>query len=61
METDSRDFLNTPPVKTVRFGGSVAETLSKHKRVSRNVMTVSVYLIKQDFSSATIVVKGRLK
>ncbi|XP_068452248.1 RNA polymerase I-specific transcription initiation factor RRN3 [Clinocottus analis] len=32
MEVDSRDFLNTPPVKTVRFGGTVVETLAKHKR-----------------------------
>uniref|UniRef100_A0AAQ5YBE6 RRN3 homolog, RNA polymerase I transcription factor n=1 Tax=Amphiprion ocellaris TaxID=80972 RepID=A0AAQ5YBE6_AMPOC len=32
MEIDDRDFLNTPPVKTVRFGGSVAETLEKHKQ-----------------------------
>ncbi|XP_034534971.1 putative RRN3-like protein RRN3P2, partial [Notolabrus celidotus] len=32
METEGRDFLNTPPVKIVRFGGSVAETLAKHKR-----------------------------
>ncbi|XP_072224911.1 RNA polymerase I-specific transcription initiation factor RRN3 [Leuresthes tenuis] len=32
MEIDGRDFLNTPPMKTVRFGGSVAETLEKHKR-----------------------------
>ncbi|KAM6965799.1 RNA polymerase I-specific transcription initiation factor RRN3 isoform 1-T1 [Tautogolabrus adspersus] len=32
METDDRDFLNTPPVKTVRFGGSVAETLAKQKQ-----------------------------
>ncbi|XP_022064427.1 RNA polymerase I-specific transcription initiation factor RRN3 [Acanthochromis polyacanthus] len=32
MEIDGRDFLNTPPVKTVRFGGSVAETLEKHKQ-----------------------------
>lgn len=32
MEIDGRDFLNTPPVKTVRFGGSVAETLEKHKK-----------------------------
>uniref|UniRef100_A0A7N8YPT0 RRN3 homolog, RNA polymerase I transcription factor n=1 Tax=Mastacembelus armatus TaxID=205130 RepID=A0A7N8YPT0_9TELE len=31
MEVDGRDFLNTPLVKTVRFGGSVAETLAKHK------------------------------
>ncbi|XP_074553479.1 RNA polymerase I-specific transcription initiation factor RRN3 [Halichoeres trimaculatus] len=32
METESRDFLNTPPVKTVRFGCTVAETLAKHKQ-----------------------------
>lgn len=32
MEVDGRDFLNTPPVKTVRFGGSVADTLEKHKQ-----------------------------
>ncbi|XP_006810708.1 putative RRN3-like protein RRN3P2, partial [Neolamprologus brichardi] len=31
MEIDGRDFLKTPAVKTVRFGGSVAETLEKHK------------------------------
>ncbi|XP_061837691.2 RNA polymerase I-specific transcription initiation factor RRN3 [Nerophis lumbriciformis] len=30
MEIESRDFLNTPPLKTVRFGGSVVETLSKY-------------------------------
>ncbi|XP_061568509.1 RNA polymerase I-specific transcription initiation factor RRN3 isoform X2 [Cololabis saira] len=30
MELDGRDFMNSPPVKTVRFGGSVADTL--HKR-----------------------------
>ncbi|KAM4716570.1 RNA polymerase I-specific transcription initiation factor RRN3 isoform 2-T2 [Anableps anableps] len=29
MEVGGRDFLNTPPMKTVRFGGSVAETLDK--------------------------------
>lgn len=34
MEIDGRDFLKTPAVKTVRFGGSVAETLEKHKHVS---------------------------
>uniref|UniRef100_A0A8C2XJX9 RRN3 homolog, RNA polymerase I transcription factor n=1 Tax=Cyclopterus lumpus TaxID=8103 RepID=A0A8C2XJX9_CYCLU len=28
---DHRDFLNSPPVKTVRFGGTVVETLAKHK------------------------------
>nr|XP_020463992.1 RNA polymerase I-specific transcription initiation factor RRN3 [Monopterus albus] len=32
MEIDGLDFLNTPPMKTVRFGCSVAETLTKHKR-----------------------------
>ncbi|XP_041813280.1 RNA polymerase I-specific transcription initiation factor RRN3 [Chelmon rostratus] len=32
MDIDGRDFLNTPPIKTVRFGGSVAETLAKHKQ-----------------------------
>ncbi|CAN9505349.1 unnamed protein product [Ophioblennius macclurei] len=32
MELDGRDFLNTPPAKTVRFGGSVAEILEKHRR-----------------------------
>uniref|UniRef100_A0A7N5ZT60 RRN3 homolog, RNA polymerase I transcription factor n=1 Tax=Anabas testudineus TaxID=64144 RepID=A0A7N5ZT60_ANATE len=29
---DGLDFLNTPPVKTVRFGGSVTETLAKYKK-----------------------------
>ncbi|XP_029014696.1 RNA polymerase I-specific transcription initiation factor RRN3 [Betta splendens] len=32
MEIDGLDFLQTPPAKTVRFGGSVAETLAKHKQ-----------------------------
>lgn len=32
MEVDDRDFLNSPPVKTVRFGGSVANTLAKLKQ-----------------------------
>lgn len=38
MEIDGRDFLNTPPMKTVRFGGGVAETLAKHKKVSGYVL-----------------------
>uniref|UniRef100_A0A665U6M3 RRN3 homolog, RNA polymerase I transcription factor n=1 Tax=Echeneis naucrates TaxID=173247 RepID=A0A665U6M3_ECHNA len=29
---NDRDFLNSPPVKTVRFGGNVAEMLVKYKR-----------------------------
>ncbi|XP_076000053.1 RNA polymerase I-specific transcription initiation factor RRN3 [Genypterus blacodes] len=32
MEIDSLDFLNSPPVKTVRFGGNVVETLAKYNR-----------------------------
>lgn len=32
METFGRDFMNSPPVKTVRFGGNVAEVLEKHRR-----------------------------
>ncbi|XP_077390140.1 RNA polymerase I-specific transcription initiation factor RRN3 isoform X2 [Festucalex cinctus] len=32
MEIEDRDFLNTPPLKTVRFGGSVSETLAKYKQ-----------------------------
>lgn len=37
MEIDGRDFINSPPIKTVRFGGTVSETLAKHKRVSVDV------------------------
>lgn len=32
MEED-RDFRNSDPLKTVRFGGTVAETLEKHRQV----------------------------
>lgn len=32
MELEDRDFLNTPPMKTVRFGGTVEETLAKFKK-----------------------------
>ncbi|XP_043955062.1 RNA polymerase I-specific transcription initiation factor RRN3 [Gambusia affinis] len=32
MELEGRDFLNSPPVKTVRFGGSVAEMLDKLRK-----------------------------
>lgn len=37
MESYNRDFLHSPPVKTVRFGGTVVDTLAKHKQVSSNV------------------------
>ncbi|KAK7938578.1 hypothetical protein WMY93_001904 [Mugilogobius chulae] len=32
MELHNRDFMNTPPMKTVRFGGTVADTLAKYKK-----------------------------
>uniref|UniRef100_A0AAY4CB58 RRN3 homolog, RNA polymerase I transcription factor n=1 Tax=Denticeps clupeoides TaxID=299321 RepID=A0AAY4CB58_9TELE len=32
MEVDGREFLSTPPMKTVRFGDSVANTLAKFKK-----------------------------
>ncbi|KAG5279348.1 hypothetical protein AALO_G00076810 [Alosa alosa] len=32
MEVDGREFLNTPPMKTVRFGDYVANTLAKFKK-----------------------------
>ncbi|KAM9779732.1 RNA polymerase I-specific transcription initiation factor RRN3 [Neosynchiropus ocellatus] len=32
MEINDRNFMNTPPMKTVRFGGNVAETLVKHRQ-----------------------------
>lgn len=34
MEVENRDFLNSPPLKTVRFGGSIASTLVKLEQVS---------------------------
>uniref|UniRef100_A0A674CM29 RRN3 homolog, RNA polymerase I transcription factor n=1 Tax=Salmo trutta TaxID=8032 RepID=A0A674CM29_SALTR len=32
MEIEGRDFMNTPPLKTVRFGGNVVATLAKFKQ-----------------------------
>lgn len=40
MEVEGRDFMNTPPVKIVRFGGGVVEMLEKHGRVSVNLVVV---------------------
>lgn len=45
MELYSRDFLHSP-VKTVRFGGTVADTLAKHKQVSSNVKSVC-FIVKK--------------
>uniref|UniRef100_A0A8C6KX42 RRN3 homolog, RNA polymerase I transcription factor n=1 Tax=Nothobranchius furzeri TaxID=105023 RepID=A0A8C6KX42_NOTFU len=36
MDADGRDFLNSPPAKTVRFGGCVAETLEKARHGDTN-------------------------
>lgn len=63
MEIEGRDFINSPPIKTVRFGGNVAETLAKHKRVSGDVtfkcssMTLRAPLIDSNLLS----IKGGLK
>ncbi|XP_063071035.1 RNA polymerase I-specific transcription initiation factor RRN3 [Engraulis encrasicolus] len=32
MDVDGRDFLNTPPIKTVRFGGNLVNMLAKYKK-----------------------------
>lgn len=40
MDVDGRDFLNTPPIKTVRFGGNLVNMLAKYKKVGK-------YRIKQ--------------
>ncbi|XP_061079937.1 RNA polymerase I-specific transcription initiation factor RRN3 isoform X1 [Conger conger] len=32
MELEDRDFINTPPMKTVRFGGNVVNTLAKFEK-----------------------------
>ncbi|XP_062307031.1 RNA polymerase I-specific transcription initiation factor RRN3 [Osmerus eperlanus] len=32
MEIEGRDFMNSPPMKTVRFGGNVVDTLAKFKK-----------------------------
>lgn len=44
MEVDGRDFLNTPPMKIVRFGGSVVATLAKHKQVDAPAIYILVHI-----------------
>lgn len=61
MEIDSRDFLNSPPIKTVRFGGTVAETLAKHNRVRGDVILNARLMILSVFESNLPSFKGRLK
>lgn len=58
MEIDGRDFLNTPPMKTVRFGGRVAETLAKHKKVSGDVMSEPHWMISDHFNCCYCHLKG---
>ncbi|XP_057201859.1 RNA polymerase I-specific transcription initiation factor RRN3 [Triplophysa rosa] len=50
MEVEHRDFLNSPPLKTVRFGGSIASTLVKLKQGD----TSGYELIKHQLSDPDI-------
>uniref|UniRef100_A0A672QB49 RRN3 homolog, RNA polymerase I transcription factor n=1 Tax=Sinocyclocheilus grahami TaxID=75366 RepID=A0A672QB49_SINGR len=50
MEIEGRDFLNTPPKKTVRFGGTVANTLAKLQKGD----TSDYELIKHQLSDPDI-------
>ncbi|KAI1883874.1 hypothetical protein AGOR_G00220580 [Albula goreensis] len=36
MELEDREFMNTPPMKTVRFGGNVVNTLAKFEQGDTN-------------------------
>lgn len=61
MEIDGLDFLNTPPMKTVRFGGGVAETLAKHKKVSGDVISEPQLNDIRPFQLLLLSFKGRLE
>ncbi|KAK2916496.1 hypothetical protein QQF64_025027 [Cirrhinus molitorella] len=50
MEIENRDFLNTPPKKTVRFGSTVANTLAKLQKGD----TSDYELIKHQLSDPDI-------
>uniref|UniRef100_A0A8C2CWA3 RRN3 homolog, RNA polymerase I transcription factor n=1 Tax=Cyprinus carpio TaxID=7962 RepID=A0A8C2CWA3_CYPCA len=50
MKAEGRDFLNTPPKKTVRFGGTVANTLAKLQKGD----TSDYELIKHQLSDPDI-------
>ncbi|XP_056607746.1 RNA polymerase I-specific transcription initiation factor RRN3 isoform X1 [Triplophysa dalaica] len=50
MEVENRDFLNSPPLKTVRFGGSIASTLVKLEQGDRS----GYELIKHQLSDPDI-------
>uniref|UniRef100_A0A672SNY5 RRN3 homolog, RNA polymerase I transcription factor n=1 Tax=Sinocyclocheilus grahami TaxID=75366 RepID=A0A672SNY5_SINGR len=50
MEIEDRDFLNTPPKKTVRFGGTVSNTLAKLQKGD----TSDYELIKHQLSDPDI-------
>ncbi|XP_056143654.1 RNA polymerase I-specific transcription initiation factor RRN3 [Lampris incognitus] len=57
METEDRDFLNTPPVKTVRFGCSVLDTLAKYKRGdSSDYELLNHQLADPDIKDAQIII-----
>ncbi|KAM9744951.1 LOW QUALITY PROTEIN: RNA polymerase I-specific transcription initiation factor RRN3 [Menidia menidia] len=56
METHGRDFLNTPPMKIVRFGGSVADTLEKHRQgLSSDYELLRHQLADPDIKDAQII------
>lgn len=44
MLTLENDFFNSPPRKTVRFGGTVTEVLLKYKKVRGNNVRFGVFL-----------------
>ncbi|KAM4634356.1 RNA polymerase I-specific transcription initiation factor RRN3 isoform 2-T2 [Polymixia lowei] len=56
MEIEGRDFMNTPPMKTVRFGCSVVDTLAKHKQGdSRDYELLKHQLADPDIKDAQII------
>lgn len=40
---EDSEFFSSPPRKTVRFGGTVAETLKKYKQVNQLLIFVTGY------------------
>ncbi|XP_023677431.1 RNA polymerase I-specific transcription initiation factor RRN3 isoform X2 [Paramormyrops kingsleyae] len=56
MEIENRDFMNTPPVKTVRFGGNVVDTLTKFKQGdTRDYELLKHQLTDPDIKDAQII------
>ncbi|XP_043090858.1 RNA polymerase I-specific transcription initiation factor RRN3 [Puntigrus tetrazona] len=56
MEIEGREFLNTPPKKTVRFGGTVASTLAKvQEGDTRDYELIKHQLSDPDIKDAQII------